>query len=232
MGLILASNLDAVRQRIDRAARSSGRKASDIKLVAVTKTVDPVTVRQAAGLGITAVAENRVQEMLEKYQQLEDLGLEWHMIGHLQTNKVKYIIDKVSLIHSVDRIEVVKEIQKRAGAAGRKANVLVQVNVSAEQSKFGISTADVLPFIEQLSKYRNLLVKGLMTIAPYTDNPEQARPVFRKLRELFDQVKEMSIDGVSMDYLSMGMTGDFEVAIEEGANIIRVGTAIFGQRRY
>jgi pyridoxal phosphate enzyme (YggS family) len=232
MELIIASNLDAIRQRIDRAARASGRKGSDIKLVAVTKTVGVDRIRQAVSHGITAVGENRVQELVEKYQQLEGLGLEWHMIGHLQTNKVKYIVDKVSLIHSVDRIELVSEIQKRAKAAARKVDVLIQINVSGEQSKFGISVEDALPFVEQVSRYDSLSVKGLMTIAPYAEHPEEIRPVFRRLKEIFERLKETNIAGVSMDYLSMGMTGDFELAIEEGANIVRVGTGIFGERRY
>ena len=226
----IEDNLETVKRRIEKAAAASGRKPEDIKLVAVTKTLPPETIREAAGLGITSVGENRVQEMLDKYQKLNDLQLEWHMIGHLQRNKVKYIIDKVALIHSVDTIELAEEINKRAGLAGKRTDVLLQVNVSGEESKFGMDPGSVFDFLQQAQGLQNVHIRGLMTIAPYTDNPEKTRPVFARLKAIFEKIKAAKPPGVDMDFLSMGMTGDYEVAIEEGANIVRIGTGIFGPR--
>lgn len=226
----IEGNLETVKRRIAKAAAVSGRKPEDIKLVAVTKTLPPERIREAVALGITCVGENRVQEMLDKYQRLNDLPLEWHMIGHLQRNKVKYIIDKVTLIHSVDTIELAKEINKRAVQAGKRADVLLQVNVSGEESKFGMDPGGVYDFLEQARGLGNVHIRGLMTIAPYTDNPEETRPVFARLKAIFEEIKAAKPPGVDMDYLSMGMTGDYVTAIEEGANIVRIGTGIFGPR--
>ncbi|HZX46358.1 MAG TPA: YggS family pyridoxal phosphate-dependent enzyme [Clostridia bacterium] len=226
----IEGNLETVKRSIEKAAAVSGRKLEDIKLVAVTKTLLPEKIREAAALGVTCVGENRVQEMLDKYQSLNDLPLEWHMIGHLQRNKVKYIIDKVALIHSVDTIELAEEINKRAGQAGKRADVLLQVNVSGEESKFGMDPGRVFDFLERAQGLENVHIRGLMTIAPYTDNPEETRPVFARLKAIFEEIKAAKPTGVDMDYLSMGMTGDYVIAIEEGANIVRIGTGIFGPR--
>lgn len=231
MDLTIKENLDDILSRIKVAAEKSGRKAEDIKLIAVTKTVGVERIKNVYDYGILDMGENRVQELLDKYDKL-DSSCRWHLIGHLQTNKVKYIIDKVEMIHSVDSIELAKEINTRADKIGKKMNILVQVNVSGEESKFGINPQEVDEFIEKVSKYGNISVKGMMTIAPYAENPEDVRDVFRKLYSIYIDIKKKKLDNVSMDYLSMGMSNDFEVAIEEGANIIRIGTDIFGKRDY
>jgi hypothetical protein len=227
----IRSNIEYITGRIREAAELSGRKAGDIKIVAVTKTVDVESIRQAFELGISSIGENRVQEMLKKHENLKQYPLEWHMIGHLQRNKVKYIIDKVALIHSVDTAALAREINRRAIQKNIKAEVLLQVNVSGEESKFGLNPDQITVFMEQVKDLHNIHIRGLMTIAPYTDNPEEARPVFAKLREVFEGIRAAKYPGVDMDFLSMGMTGDYAVAVEEGANIVRIGTGIFGRRR-
>jgi len=225
----LRGKLDEVMKRVGRAAAKSGRKPSDITVVAVTKTVPADRIREAIALGITDVGENRVQELCEKYDIIGG-GCRWHLIGHLQTNKVKYVIDKVSMIHSADSLELLSEIQKRAAKGDRIVETLLQVNVSGEESKFGISPADVPDFLRKAAAFKNIKVKGLMTIAPLVDDPEEVRGIFRGLHKIFIDIKKENIDNIDMAYLSMGMSGDFEVAIEEGANIIRIGSAIFGGR--
>lgn len=231
--LELEQNIKNIRERIAKAAERSGRKEEDITLIAVTKTVNADIIQQAVDLGVSNIGENRVQEIEKKYDAIENTkNIKWHLIGHLQSNKVKYIIDKVSLIHSVDNIKLAEEIEKRAKKVEKIADILIQVNVSGEASKFGICPDEVEHFIREISKMSHLRVRGLMTIAPYTQDQEEVRPFFRKLRQLSIDIKEKNYDNVSMDYLSMGMTGDFEVAIEEGANIVRIGTALFGQRSY
>ncbi|QNU68469.1 YggS family pyridoxal phosphate-dependent enzyme [Ruminiclostridium herbifermentans] len=229
--LSIKENLDNVLSRIKAAAEKSGRKAEDIKLIAVTKTVDVERIKSVYNYGILDMGENRVQELLEKYDKLSS-ECRWHLIGHLQTNKVKYIVDKVDLIHSVDSIQLAKEIHSRASKIGKKMNILVQVNVSGEESKFGISPQEVNEFIKIISEYGNISVRGLMTIAPYAENTEDIRDVFKKLYSIYIDIKQKKLDNVSMDYLSMGMSNDFEVAIEEGANVVRIGTDIFGKRDY
>lgn len=218
-----------VRKRIEKAANKSGRKASDIKLVAVTKTIEPERIIKVIDEGVCDVGENRAQEMCEKFN-LVDRKCSWHYIGHLQKNKVKNIIDKVYLIHSVDTLELAEEIQKRAEKVSRVIDVLVQVNIAEEQSKFGISKQQTPKFIKYMANYRNIKVRGLMTIAPYVQNPEEVRGVFRELNKIYIDIGKENIDNISMDMLSMGMSNDFEVAVEEGANVVRVGTAIFGRR--
>ena len=225
----IRANIADVRKRIETAAARSGRKASDIRLVAVTKTIDAARIQVAVDEGIRDLGENRVQELTEKYDKINRM-CSWHMIGHLQTNKVKHIIDKACLIHSLDSAGLAHEIQKRAQKAGTIANVLVQVNVAEEKSKHGIFADEVFEFIRNISVLTNVKVRGLMTIAPFVDNAEEVRHVFRKLRKLYIDIKKTNIDNVDMDYLSMGMSNDFEIAIEEGANIVRIGTAIFGKR--
>jgi len=227
----LKENIEEIRRRIDNAAARSGRRACDISIIAVSKTVEADIIIRAIGLGVRDMGENKVQELCGKYGIIGN-RCRWHMIGHLQTNKVKYIIDKVDLIHSLDRIELAREIQKRAEKAGKIVKALVQVNISEEESKSGIPKEMTLPFLRELSGFRNLKIKGLMTIAPYAENPEKVRHVFRDLRKLLIDMRKENIDNIDMDCLSMGMSNDFEIAIEEGANMVRIGTAIFGPRHY
>lgn len=222
-------NLYSVMERIEKAASKSGRSAKDIKLVAVTKTVEPDRILKILDEGIVDLGENRVQELTKKYDIL-NRECKWHLIGRLQTNKVKYIVDKVSLIHSVDRIELAKEIQKKAEAIGKTIDVLVQVNVSGEESKFGICVQEAYGLVREINSMANVRVKGLMTMAPYAENPEGIRYVFSRLRDLSIDINKEKLDNSSMDILSMGMSNDFEVAIEEGANVVRIGTALFGRR--
>ncbi|HPU41011.1 MAG TPA: YggS family pyridoxal phosphate-dependent enzyme [Acetivibrio clariflavus] len=224
-------NLEIIRERIEKAAAKSGRKAEDIMLVAVSKTVEPEKIIKAIDEGITELGENRVQELVQKYDII-NRDCNWHLIGHLQTNKVKYIVDKVKLIHSVDRYSLAAEINTRAQKIGKKVDILVQVNISGEQSKFGAAAQDALELIRKISELENLRVRGLMTIAPYTTNPEAVRYVFFGLRKLSIDIEKENINNINMEYLSMGMSNDFEVAIEEGANIVRIGTALFGERKY
>ncbi len=228
--IIINENLSKIKERIDAASQKAGRNPKDIKLIAVTKTVDIHRIEKAISLGIKDLGENRVQELREK-ADIINIDCRWHLIGHLQTNKVKYIVDKVSLIHSMDRPELAKEVQKRAEKLGIQVPVLVQVNVAKEDSKFGISPEDTIEFVRQLSKMGNIKVKGLMTIAPLVDKPEEVRWVFANLRKLLIDIRRESIDNIDMECLSMGMSNDFEVAIEEGATMIRIGTAIFGRRK-
>lgn len=226
---LISENIKSVWARIANAAEKSGRNLTDIKLVAVTKTVGIERIREAFEAGLSDIGENRVQEMLSKYDGLgEDAN--WHLIGHLQTNKVKYIIGKTNLIHSLDRMELAEEIQKRAEKAGIIVDCLVQVNIAEEDSKFGLHKDDVLPFIRKVSEFANIRIKGLMTIAPFFQNPEDSRWVFKELAKLRIDINRENIDNIYMDYLSMGMSNDFEIAIEEGSNMVRIGTAIFGSR--
>ena len=222
-------NCEKIKMRIQAAAHRSHRNPEDIRLIAVSKTVDVARIMKALEWGITDLGENRVQELCNK-ADIINVKCNWHLIGHLQTNKVKYILDKGSMIHSLDRFELAEEIQKRAEKAGRIVEVLVQVNIAAEDTKFGICPENTLDLIKKLSKMGNIRVKGLMTIAPLTENSEDVRWVFAGLRKLLIDIKEENIDNINMDYLSMGMSNDFEVAIEEGANMVRIGTAIFGRR--
>ncbi len=224
-------NLDNIMLRVRAAAEKSGRSLEDIKIIAVTKTVDVERINRVYEYGLRDMGENRVQELLEKYDRLPS-DIKWHIIGHLQTNKVKYIVDKVQMIHSVDSLELAKEINTRASKHQRKVDILLQVNVSGEETKFGINPDNVNEHISVLSRMENIALKGLMTIAPYAQDPQDVRPVFRNLYNIYIDIKSKRYDNVSMDYLSMGMSNDFEVAIEEGANVVRIGTSIFGKRDY
>lgn len=221
-------NLNRVRRQINAAALRSGRDPEQVKLVAVTKTVPVKTIRDVLAFGVNSLGENRVQELLPKHKELPP-GIEWHFIGSLQTNKVKRIIDKVFLIHSLDRWSLAREINRAACEKGLTARVLVQVNVAGEKTKLGFNLREVKEFAAESSRLPGLKICGLMTIAPRTDNPEEVRPIFRQLRELSVKLK-VNLPEVRMDFLSMGMSGDYEVALEEGANILRIGSAIFGQR--
>lgn len=224
-------NLDSVMERIEKAAQRSGRNARDIKLIAVTKTVEPEKILKTIDEGILDLGENRVQELTGKYDII-DRKCNWHLIGHLQTNKVKYIIDKVKLIHSVDRLELAQEINKRAQSHGITVDVLVQVNVSGEESKFGVALEEAREMVEKMSAFSNIRIRGFMTMAPFAENPESIRYVFSKLRDFSIDIRKENLDNNNMDILSMGMSNDFEVAIEEGSNMVRIGTALFGKRIY
>lgn len=186
-------------------------------------------INEALDLGLNNIGENRPQELVKKYDIIGNRA-NFHMIGHLQTNKVKYIIDKVSLIHSLDRLSLAEELQKRAEKLDILVNTLVQVNVADEKSKFGLKIEEVIPFINKVMEFDNLRIKGLMTIAPFVEDPEDIRWVFRELRKLSENIARMNLKNVEMKYLSMGMTNDYQVAIEEGANMIRIGTGLFGKR--
>lgn len=187
-------------------------------------------ISEAIDFGLNDISENKVQEITNKYESLNYPDLTWHMIGHLQTNKVKYIIDKVDLVHSLDRKSLAKELNKRAKKNDRVIDVLVQVNIAEEESKFGLKESEVMDFLEELKNYPYIKAKGLMVMAPFEENPENVRYVFKNAKALFEDIKEQDLSHIEMKYLSMGMTNDFEVAIEEGANIVRVGTGIFGKR--
>jgi len=226
----ISSNIDAIIQRIASAAGRAGRDPLSIKLMAVTKTVEPERIGRAIDAGLTMLGENYVQEAKDKIAIIGNAA-QWHMIGHLQTNKAKYAVKLFDCVHSVDRLELAQELDKRVGQIKRKLNILIEVN-SGEESKSGVEREQALELVRQVAVLPGLAICGLMTMAPYSDNPEDSRPYFKALRDLRDEINRAGIAGVRMEELSMGMTDDFEVAIEEGATIIRVGRAIFGQRHY
>jgi len=228
--VLIPENIFELRQRISAAAARSGRNPESIQLVAVTKTVDTPEMAQALEAGLTAFGENRVQELTRKYDHFSD-RVEWHLIGHLQTNKVKQVIGKTALIHSVDRLNLAREISNSAQAFGANVQVLIQVNVSGEDTKYGLAPVELEEFLQEVAGYPGLSVRGLMTMAPFVTDAEETRPVFRRLAELASQISRINVSGVEMRWLSMGMTNDFEVAIEEGANLVRIGNGIFGARK-
>jgi pyridoxal phosphate enzyme (YggS family) len=228
----IKENIERILEKTAQAAIRSNRNPEDITVIAVSKTVDAERAREAVEGGLVNLGENRVQELVNKYEQLDDIDVKWHLIGHLQKNKVKYIIDKAALIHSVESLELAKEINKRALSHNITANVLIELNIGEEESKFGISDDTVYDFVRSMEQFENIKILGLMTVAPFTENPEDIRWVFKKMKEIFDKISGMTLKNTEMKYLSMGMTNDFEIAIEEGANIIRIGTAIFGARKY
>lgn len=228
---MIADNISSVEERIQAACARSGRFREDVTLICVTKTMPVSDLQQAYDAGQRSFGENRVQEINEKFPQLPR-DIRWHMIGHLQRNKVRYLMDKAVMIHSVDSAALAQTISREAVRAGRVMDILLEVNAAGEESKFGLGYEDVLPLIREIAPLPGIRICGLMTVPPYTDDPETSRPFFKKLRELAVDIASQSIDNVSMHILSMGMTGDFEVAIEEGATHIRVGTAIFGKRNY
>lgn len=224
-------NISEINKRVEAAAIRSGRSREDILLLAVSKTVDVDRIRQAVDSGLRVLGENRVQELMSKYDVI-NRDVDWHLIGTLQKNKVKYIIDKVKLVHSLCSMSVANEMQRLCEKNNTYIDVLIEVNVTGEESKSGIPIGEVQHFIDELRHLDRVKVKGLMTIAMYSPNPEDARPCFKELKHLFDELKAVCRDNFEMKYLSMGMSGDFEVAIEEGANMVRVGSAIFGERIY
>lgn len=228
---MLRENFRQVEENIRRACGRAGRDPGDVTLIAVSKTKPVELLREAYDLGTRVFGENKVQEIVEKYEALPK-DIHWHMIGHLQRNKVKYIIDKVDLIHSVDSVRLAETIEKEAAKHDLTANILLEVNVAEEESKFGLKVDEVEKTIEEIAKFPHIKVCGLMTIAPFVDDPEENRLYFRRLRNLSVDIGGKNVDNVTMSILSMGMTNDYEVAVEEGATMVRVGTGLFGARDY
>ena len=228
---MIREQLEEVERRIQAACDRAGRKREEVTLIAVSKTKPESMIREAYELGIHVYGENKVQELTEKYEHLPK-DIQWHMIGHLQTNKVKYIIGKTALIHSVDSMKLAETIEKEAAKKHCTADILIEVNVAEEESKFGLKMQEVIPFLEKISGFPHIQVKGLMTIAPFVENPEDNRAVFANLHKLSVDIMNKNIDNVNVSMLSMGMTNDYEVAIEEGATMVRIGTGIFGVRDY
>lgn len=228
--MTIKERIDDINLRLTAAAKKSGRSREDILLLAVSKTVEPDRIKEAVALGLTELGENKPQEICRKFTELE--GVKWHQIGHLQTNKVRSIIDKVCLIHSVDSLKLAEEIDKRAAQHDIVMPILIEINIGDEESKHGVSYDEAEALVYEIAELEHIIVKGLMCVAPYVENPEQNRELFAKMRKLFIDIGAKNIHNVNMEYLSMGMTNDYEVAVEEGANIVRIGTGIFGARDY
>lgn len=226
----LENNLKKIKANIDTAKKKAGR-TDDILLLGVTKTFPVEIIEAGIPLGICAVGENKAQELVAKYDIVGN-RVSWHFIGHLQRNKVKYIIDKVDLIHSVESMSLAEEIGKRALQFGHNQKVLLEINVSGEETKFGLKIDDVVSFVEEAKKIPGLQISGLMTMAPHSDDKQLVRSIFKGLRLLKEEIESLKIMGASMDYLSMGMSHDYELAILEGANIIRIGSLLYGKRDY
>ena len=228
---MIEENLKTVEENISASCKKSGRDRSEVTLIAVSKTKPVSDIRCAMACGITVFGENKVQEIKDKTEEIKE-PLSWHMIGHLQANKVKYLPGRVCMIHSVDNRKLADEIEKQFAKAGMNIDVLIEVNMAGEESKFGLAPSLVPDFVRQISSLEHLRIRGLMTIAPYTEDPESNRQYFKGLKDLMNSINDMGIPSVKMDQLSMGMTGDYMVAIEEGATFVRVGTGIFGERDY
>lgn len=228
---MLKENLANVEKNIEQACKNAGRSRDEVTLIAVSKTKPVEMLQEIYDENIRDFGENKVQELCSKMEQLPS-DIRWHMIGHLQRNKVKYIVGKVELIHSVDTYRLAEEINIQAKKQNVIVPILVEVNIAHEESKFGISAEDAILLVEEISKLENIRIKGLMTIAPYVENPEDNRLYFRKIKQLSVDITNKNIDNVFMEILSMGMTGDYMVAIEEGATMVRVGTGILGERNY
>ena len=228
---MLVDNLREVEENIAAACKRANRSRDEVTLIAVSKTKPVSMLEEIYNEGIRDFGENKVQELTDKYAVM-DKDIHWHMIGHLQRNKVKYIVDKVKMIHSVDSVRLAQTIEQEAAKKNVIVDILIEVNVAEEESKFGLKVEEVTAMVEEISKYSHLRIKGLMTIAPYVEDPEENRSVFARLRKLSVDIAAKNIDNVSVEILSMGMTNDYEVAIEEGATIVRVGTGIFGERNY
>lgn len=227
----VCENYRAIEEKVEKACLRAGRKRDDVTLIAVSKTKPVSMIHELLPLGVRDFGENKVQELTEK-EELLPKDIRWHMIGHLQRNKVKYVVGKACMIHSVDSLRLAEEISKEALKKQISVPILVEVNVAGEESKFGVSVQEAPFLVEQICRLPGIEVKGLMTIAPYVEDPEENRIVFRNLRKLSVDIGGKNFDNVTMDILSMGMTGDYEVAIEEGATHVRVGTGIFGERNY
>ncbi|MDD5723089.1 MAG: YggS family pyridoxal phosphate-dependent enzyme [Syntrophales bacterium] len=227
----VGDNIQKIREEIAKAALRSGREPSAVRLMAVTKTVDDDRILEAIEAGVDIMGENYIQEAKRKIETM-DVTVKWHMIGHLQSNKAKYAVRLFDMVHSVDRMGLAAELDKRSAAAGRVTSILIEVNVSGEESKRGVRSDDAPALVREIARLDNLSIRGLMTMPPWCDDPEDARPYFAALRELRDRIVAEEIPGIGMRELSMGMSGDYRVAVEEGATIVRVGTAIFGARVY
>ncbi len=228
---MISDNIRQVEEHIGNACKRAGRSEDGVTLIAVSKTKPVSMLKEAYEYGCRDFGENKVQELVDKYEELPK-DIKWHMIGHLQRNKVKYLVGKVFLIHSVDSLRLAEEISKEAVKKQVTVNILVEVNVAEEETKFGTTTEEAVKLIQDISVLPGISIKGLMTIAPYVENSEENRQYFAKLRQLSVDIMHKNIDNVCMDILSMGMTGDYEVAVEEGATYVRVGTGIFGERDY
>ncbi len=227
----ISNNLKHIQEEIRIAACQAGRDPSEITLVAVSKTYGPEAINEAISAGAMDIGENKVQEILDKYEKV--LPVRWHMIGHLQTNKVKYILDKVSMVHSVDSLKLAKEISRRCLAAEKRMDILIQINGGMENNKYGISSEEVPELAKKIrEECPGVRIRGLMCVVPYLEDPEEVRPFFRQAKEVFDRCREVMEDKEGFDCLSMGMSHDFHVAIQEGATHVRVGTSIFGARDY
>jgi len=226
----IKENLERVKQNIANAAIKVGKKPEDIILVMATKTVYPERIREAIRAGGHIIGENKVQEALKKYDVLKDEDVKWHFIGHLQTNKVKDVLKFADMIHSVDRLSLVEKLDQRLQYEGKSMEILIQVNTSHEESKYGVAPEEAISLIKQTARYDTLKICGLMTIGLFTKDEEKIRKCFKILKEVYDNLIEEGIDRIQMKYLSMGMSGDYQIAIEEGANMVRIGTAIFGAR--
>lgn len=240
----MKENINEVEHKIQAACVRAKRERSEVTLIAVSKTKPNEMLEEAYGLGMRHFGENKVQELVQKYEDLNDTFNEkvsWHLIGHLQRNKVKYIVDKATLIHSVDSFRLAEQIEETAAKKNVVCDILIEVNIADEDTKFGVKPLEVISLLNEIAKLSHIRVRGLMTIAPYVENPEKNRKYFKNLRELYVDIKTKNIDNncngniIDFEYfdtLSMGMTGDFEVAIEEGATMVRIGTGIFGERDY
>lgn len=228
---MIKTNLADVEAKIIEACKRAGRAREDVTLIAVSKTKPVDMLQEVYDTGIRNFGENKVQEMCDKYEVLPK-DIKWHMIGHLQTNKVKYLMGKTCLIHSVDSLKLAMEIEKQAAKHGIIVNILIEVNIANEETKFGLAKEEVIALVKEVAALEHVKIQGLMTIAPYVENPEDNRLYFRQIKQLSVDINNQNIDNVSMNILSMGMSGDYMVAIEEGATMVRVGTSIFGERVY
>lgn len=227
---MISANIDRVREKIAAACTRAGRRPEDVTLVAVTKTFPPDRIREAVRAGVGDVGENYVQELLPKREALVGEPVRWHFIGHLQSNKVRYLADWVTMVHALESVSLARELDARAARAGRTIDTLVEVNTTGETSKYGVAPDQVLPFVRSLEEFKGIRLCGLMTIGPFLPDPEGSRPMFRLLRELRETLGRHRQQNLDPIHLSMGMTGDFEVAVEEGATLLRIGTALFGSR--
>lgn len=228
---MLVENYEKVLHEVRESCKKAQRDEREVTLIAVSKTKPASDIKELYDYGVREFGENKVQELCEKYEELPK-DIKWHMIGHLQRNKVKYIVDKVELIHSVDSVRLARAIDEEAAKKNVVADILIEVNVAEEESKFGVTCGETLEMVKEIAGFDHIRIKGLMTIAPFVENEEDNRIYFQKLKQLAVDIKSKNIDNVCMDFLSMGMTGDYRTAIEEGASYVRVGTGIFGERNY
>ena len=228
---MILENIKHVEENINAACAKVGRDPAEVTLIAVSKTKPYTMIEEALKSGTLDYGENKVQEINDKYEILPK-NIRWHMIGHLQRNKVKYLVGKTALIHSVDSVRLAEQIEKEYAKADEIANIVIEVNMAEEESKFGITAKETEEIVREISQFPHIRIQGLMTIAPYTENPETNRGYFRNMKQLSVDISKKNIDNVNMSVLSMGMTGDYQVAIEEGATMVRVGTGIFGERNY